>query len=54
MLAAMIPNPRRYTPALNRAYLEKRKREILDHMVQWHYLDRNEYESARLRPVIYR
>ena len=54
VLAAMIPNPRRYTPGLNRAYLEKRKGEILDHMVQWHYLDRGEYEAARSRPVIYR
>src|SRR6185295_13535136 len=40
VLAAMIPNPRRYTPKLNGAYLEKRKGQILDHMVQWHYLDR--------------
>jgi monofunctional biosynthetic peptidoglycan transglycosylase len=54
VLAAMIPNPRRYTPSLNRAYLEKRKGEILDHMVQWHYLDRDAYEAARTRPVIYR
>jgi monofunctional biosynthetic peptidoglycan transglycosylase len=54
VLGAMIPNPRRYTPELNSAYLEKRKSEILDHMVQWHYLDRNEYQAARSRPVIYR
>jgi len=54
VLAAMIPNPRRYTPALNPAYLEKRKGEILDHMVRWHYLDRGDYEAARTRPVIYR
>jgi len=54
VLAAMIPNPRRYTPAKNGAYLEKRKKEILDHMVQWHYLDRADYEAARLRPVTYR
>jgi monofunctional glycosyltransferase len=54
VLAAMIPNPRRYTPVLNGAYLEKRKGEILDHMVQWHYLNRSEYELARTRPVIYR
>jgi monofunctional biosynthetic peptidoglycan transglycosylase len=54
VLAAMIPNPRRYTPARNGAYLEKRKGEILDHMVQWHYLDRSEYDDARSRPVTYR
>jgi monofunctional biosynthetic peptidoglycan transglycosylase len=54
VLAAMIPNPRRYTPGLNRAYLEKRKGEILDHMVQWHYLDRDEYDVARRRAVTYR
>jgi monofunctional biosynthetic peptidoglycan transglycosylase len=54
VLAAMIPNPRRYTPRINGAYLEKRKGEILDHMVQWHYLDRAEYEAARNRRVIYR
>jgi len=54
VLAAMIPNPRRYTPKLNNAYLEKRKREILDHMVRWHYLERGEYEDARARPVTYR
>lgn len=54
ILAAMIPNPRRYTPALNRAYLEKRKGEILDHMVQWNYLDRDAYEAAKSRSVTYR
>src|SRR5215468_6656360 len=42
VLAAMIPNPRRYTPARNHAYLEKRKNEILDHMVQWNYLNRSD------------
>ena len=50
----MIPNPRRYTPQLNGKYLEKRKGEILDHMVRWHYLDKDEYEVARTRPVTYR
>jgi monofunctional biosynthetic peptidoglycan transglycosylase len=54
VLAAMIPNPRRYTPKLNGAYLEKRKGEILDHMVQWHYLEKSEYEDARSRAVTYR
>jgi len=54
VLAAMIPNPRRYTPGLNRAYLEKRKSEILDHMVRWNYLERGEYNDARKRAVTYR
>ncbi|HLQ76690.1 MAG TPA: monofunctional biosynthetic peptidoglycan transglycosylase [Terriglobia bacterium] len=54
VLAAMIPNPRRLTPSLNRAYLEKRKGEILDHMVRWHYLDRDDYDDARKRTVTYR
>jgi monofunctional glycosyltransferase len=54
VLAAMIPNPRRYTPALNRSYLEKRKNEILDRMVQWNYLSRSDYNSARARTVTYR
>jgi len=54
VLAAMIPNPRRFTPKRNNAYLEKRKSEILDHMVRWHYLERSEYEDARARPVTYR
>jgi len=54
VLAAMIPNPRRYTPGQNGAYLEKRKGEILDHMVQWHYLERSDYENARERPITYR
>jgi len=54
VLAAMIPNPRRYTPGRNGAYLEKRKGEILNHMVQWHYLERSEYEDARERPITYR
>jgi monofunctional biosynthetic peptidoglycan transglycosylase len=54
VLAAMIPNPRRYTPARNHAYLEKRKNEILDHMVQWNYLSRSDFESAKARTVTYR
>lgn len=54
ILAAMIPNPRRLTPSLNGAYLEKRKGEILDHMVQWHFLDRSEYDDARERRVTFR
>jgi len=54
VLAAMIPNPRRYTPARNHAYLEKRKNEILDHMVQWNYLNRSDYENAKTRTVTYR
>jgi monofunctional biosynthetic peptidoglycan transglycosylase len=54
ILAAMIPNPRRYTPERNSAYLEKRKNEILDHMVQWNYLSRSDYDSAKARTVTYR
>jgi len=54
VLAAMIPNPRRYTPARNHAFLEKRKNEILDRMVQWNYLSRSDFESAKARTVTYR
>jgi monofunctional glycosyltransferase len=54
ILAAMIPNPRRYTPATNRKYLEKRKAEILSRLSRWNYLGKDEYEAARLRPVVFR
>jgi len=54
ILAAMIPNPRRYTPARNLKYLEKRKAEILSRLSRWNYLDRDEYEAARVRPVVFR
>jgi monofunctional glycosyltransferase len=54
ILAAMIPNPRRYTPARNLRYLERRKRDLLSRMVQYRYLPREEYEAARSRPVVFR
>jgi monofunctional biosynthetic peptidoglycan transglycosylase len=53
ILAAMIPNPRRYTPARNRKYLEKRKTEILERLLRWKYLAAEEYEAATLRPVVF-
>ena len=34
ILAAMIPNPRRYTPARNLKYLEKRKDDILSRLAR--------------------
>ena len=54
VLAAMIPNPRRYTPARNLKYLEKRKKEILDRLLRWKYLPPDEYEAAVVRPVVFR
>jgi monofunctional biosynthetic peptidoglycan transglycosylase len=54
ILAAMIPNPRRYTPALNRKYLEKRKKEILDRLARWKYLPADQYQAALVRPVVFR
>ena len=54
ILAAMIPNPRRYTPARNLNYLEKRKREILDRLVRWKYLAPDEYQAALVRPIVFR
>src|SRR5262245_6516697 len=48
VLAAMIPNPRRYTPARNLKYLERRKKEILDRLARWKYLAPDEYEAALL------
>jgi monofunctional biosynthetic peptidoglycan transglycosylase len=54
MLAAMIPNPRRYTPARNLKYLEKRKAEILDRLVRWKYLAPDEYQAALVRPIVFR
>ena len=53
VLAAMIPNPRRYTPARNLKYLERRKSEILERLVRWKYLALEEYEAARLRPIVF-
>jgi len=54
ILAAMIPNPRRYTPTRNRKYLEKRKAEILSSLARYNYLPREEYEAARDRPLVFR
>jgi monofunctional biosynthetic peptidoglycan transglycosylase len=54
ILAAMIPNPRRYTPARNLKYLEKRKADILGRLARYSYLPKDEYEAARFRPVVFR
>lgn len=54
ILAAMIPNPRRYTPERNLKYLEIRKAEILDRLARYKYLPEEEYEAARVRPVVFR
>jgi monofunctional glycosyltransferase len=54
ILAAMIPNPRRYSPARNLKYLEKRKAEILDRLARWKYLPAEEYHAAIVRPVVFR
>jgi monofunctional glycosyltransferase len=54
ILAAMIPNPRRYTPATNRKFLERRKADILSRLAKYSYLEKTEYEAARIRPVVFR
>jgi monofunctional glycosyltransferase len=54
ILAAMIPNPRRYTPTRNLKYLERRKAEILSRLARYSYLPKNEYEAARTRPLVFR
>lgn len=54
ILAAMIPNPRRYTPTRNLKYLEQRKAEILSRLARYNYLGKEEYEAARVRPVVFR
>ena len=54
ILAAMIPNPRRYTPSRNLKYLEKRKADILTQLSRYNYLGKSEYEAARVRPVVFR
>jgi monofunctional biosynthetic peptidoglycan transglycosylase len=54
ILAAMIPNPRRYTPARNLRYLERRKADILSRLVRYSYLPKDEYEAAKTRPVVFR
>jgi monofunctional biosynthetic peptidoglycan transglycosylase len=53
ILAAMIPNPLRYTPARNLKYLEKRKAEILSRLARYNYLPKDEYEAARGRQVVF-
>ncbi len=54
VLAAMIPNPRRYTPTRNHKYLERRKAEILGRLARYNYLAKKEYEAALGRPVVFR
>jgi monofunctional biosynthetic peptidoglycan transglycosylase len=54
ILAAMIPNPRRYTPARNLKYLERRKKEILERLARWKYLPPDEYAAALVRPIVFR
>ena len=54
ILAAMIPNPRRYTPARNLRYLERRKADILYRLARYSYLPKDEYEAAKGRPVVFR
>jgi len=54
ILAAMIPNPRRYTPIRNLRYLESRKGVILQRLVSYKYLTTDEYDEARARPVVFR
>lgn len=53
ILAAMIPNPRRYTPDRNLKYLEKRKGEILDRLARRKYLAPEEYQAAIVRPIVF-
>ncbi|MBI4473444.1 MAG: monofunctional biosynthetic peptidoglycan transglycosylase [Acidobacteria bacterium] len=54
ILAAMIPNPRRYTPVRNLKYLESRKGVILKRLVSYKYLSQQEYEAALARPIAFR
>jgi len=54
ILAAMIPNPRRYTPARNLKYLEKRKAQILERLMRSKYLAPEEYQAAIVRPIAFR
>jgi monofunctional biosynthetic peptidoglycan transglycosylase len=53
ILAAMIPNPRRYTPRSNLKYLESRKTVILKRMVRYKYLTPEKREAASARPVVF-
>jgi monofunctional biosynthetic peptidoglycan transglycosylase len=54
ILAAMIPNPRRYTPTRNLRYLQRRKTDILGRLVRYNYLPKEEYEAAKTRPLVFR
>lgn len=54
ILAAMIPNPRRYTPSRNLKYLERRKADILSRLARYNYLPKDEYEAAKDRRVVFR
>jgi len=54
ILSAMIPNPRRYTPAKQMRYLERRKAELLRRLARYQYLKQEEYEAARVRPIVFR
>jgi monofunctional glycosyltransferase len=54
ILAAMIPNPRRYTPTKNLKYLQRRKSEILERLARWKYLPQEEYQAAVVRPIVFR
>jgi len=53
ILAAMIPNPRRYTPARNLKYLQRRKADILYRLARYSYLPKEEYEAAKTRPLVF-
>jgi monofunctional biosynthetic peptidoglycan transglycosylase len=54
ILSAMIPNPRRYTPARQMRYLERRKADLLSRLARYQYLNPDEYEAARVRPIVFR
>ena len=54
ILSAMIPNPRRYTPGKQLRYLERRKADLLRRLARYHYLEQEEYEAARVRPIVFR
>jgi monofunctional biosynthetic peptidoglycan transglycosylase len=54
ILAAMIPNPRRYSPTRNLKNLERRKAELLARLSRYRYLPKDEYEAARVRPIVFR
>ena len=55
VLAAMIPNPRHYSPATGLTpYIVKRKNKLLKRLLRYHYLTRNECEEAMGRMVVFR